>query len=169
MKSKKVNKNDIGKSLLPYLFMILLFLTMFYVFNALNNKVNVLTYNEFMKELNKGTITEVEITTRGSAYTYEVKGKLKKYKENETFFSRLPLSEEVMKKLVSNSEKNKYKMEVKPDPESSSLLLILVNVVPIILILGIGFWFFNRQLAGGKSRAKLSSEKNKVTFKDVAG
>ena len=176
MKSKKVNKNTIGKSLLPYLFMILLFLTMFYVFNMLNHKVNVLTYNEFMKELNKGTITELEIVTKGSAYTYEVSGKLKKYSENETFFARLPLSEEVMKKIVSNSEKKSYKLTVKPDPESSSLLLILVNVVPIILILGIGFWFFNRQLAGGKSsidfgksRAKLSSEKNKVTFKDVAG
>ena len=176
MKNNKVTQNNIGKSLLPYLFMILLFLTMFYVFNALNNKVNVLTYNEFMKELNKGSIKEIVITTKGSAYTYEVKGKLNKYKENESFFSRLPLSEEVMKKIISSSEKKGYKVEVKPDPESSSLLLILVNVVPIVLILGIGFWFFNRQLAGGKSsidfgksRAKLSSEKNKVTFKDVAG
>ena len=132
MKSKKVNKNTIGKSLLPYLFMILLFLTMFYVFNMLNHKVNVLTYNEFMKELNKGTITELEIVTKGSAYTYEVSGKLKKYSENETFFARLPLSEEVMKKIVSNSEKKSYKLTVKPDPESSSLLLILVNVVPNI-------------------------------------
>ena len=175
-KSRKISKKDVKRSLLSYLMLIVIFLCIFYALNAFNNEVHVLKYNEFMKVLNDNEIKEMTVTTKGSAYTYEIEGTLKDYDKNETFFARLPLSDEVMAKIVEASDNSKMKITVKPDPSSSSLLLILVNVLPIVLILGIGFWFFNKQLAGGKSsldfgksRAKLSSDDNKVTFKDVAG
>ena len=81
-----------------------------------------------------------------------------------------------MKKIVEASDNQNIELNVEPDPDSSSLLLIVVNVLPILLLVGVAFWFLNRQLAGnkssldfGKSKARLSSDNNKVTFKDVAG
>ncbi len=174
--NKKIDKKTMKKGLLPYLFLIIIILGLFFVFRVMDKEVHELSYDEFIEKLDKGKIKELKLVTRGSGYTYDVVGTLTNYKENESFEATLPLSEEVMKKIVDASDKYDFKLVVKPDPESSSLLLILINVVPIVLLVGVAFWFFNRQLAGnkssldfGKSRARLSSEDNKVTFKDVAG
>ena len=174
--NKTIDKKTIKKGLLPYLFLALIMLGVFYVVNVMNNDVNVLTYNEFMSELNKGNIEEVQITARGSAYTYEVRGSLKDYDSNETFFARLPLSDEVMKKIVNASEERNFKLEAEADPDSSSFWLLVINVLPFVLLIGFAFFFFSRQMAGnkssmdfGKSKARLNSDANKVTFKDVAG
>lgn len=174
--NKTIDKKTIKKGLLPYLFLALVVISVFYVFNVMNNDVNILTYNEFMSELNNGNIEEVQITARGSAYTYEVRGTLTDYDSNETFFARLPLSDAVMKKIVNASENNNFKLEAKADPDSSSFWLVLINVLPFVLLIAFAFFFFSRQMAGnkssmdfGKSKAKLNSDSNKVTFKDVAG
>ena len=171
-----MNKKDLKKGLVPYLFMILVALGIFYVFNVMNQDINNLTYNEFMNELNDGNIKTMYITPRNSAQTYEVTGSLKGYKENESFFVRLPKSEEVMKKIVESSEVQKFKLEAKNDPDSSSLLIILVNVLPFVIVLGFAYFFLSKQLAGnkssldfGKSKARLNDSNNKVTFDDVAG
>ena len=174
--NRTIDRKTIKKGLLPYLFLALIMLGVFYVVNVMNNDVHVLTYNEFMSELNNGNIEEVEITARGSAYTYEVRGSLKDYEDNETFFARLPLSDQVMKKIVDTSEVQDFKLEAEADPDSSSFWLIMVNVLPFVLLIVFAFFFFSRQMAGnkssmdfGKSKAKLNSDANKVTFKDVAG
>ena len=171
-----VNKNTVKKGLLPYLFITLIIITIFYFVNVMNNSVKVLSYDEFMKELNDNHVTELEVVTRGGAYTYEVRGTLKGYKENETFFARLPYSEQVMKKIISASDKQEFKMEVKADPDSSAWLVIFVNVFPILIFIVAAFFLFSRQVAGnkssldfGKSRAKLNADTDKVTFNDVAG
>ena len=98
-----MNKKDVKKGLVPYLFMILIMLGVFYVFNVMNKDINNLTYNEFMEELSEGNVDSLYITPRGNAQTYEVSGTLKGYKDNESFFSRLPMSESVMKKIVEYS------------------------------------------------------------------
>ena len=126
---------------------ITLLCVIFLIINFANNKVNTLTYDEFMKALDSEEVTEMTVTTRGSAYTYQIKGKLSDYEENETFVAVLPLSDEVMKKIVEASDNQEFKLVVEPDPESSSLLIILVNVVPIILICGVAFWFLNKQIS----------------------
>ena len=172
----KINKKTVKKGLLPYLFLIVIMLGVFYFATVLNNKVNVLSYNEFVDKLENGEIKELEVTTRGAAYTYEVRGSLDNYKKNETFFAKLPLSDEVMKKIVKASDNQEFKFTAKADPDSSSLLAIIINVLPFVLVIGFAFFFFSRQMAGnkssmdfGKSKARLNSDKNKVTFKDVAG
>ena len=171
-----IDKKNIKKGLLPYLFLLIIMLGVYYAFNVLNNDVKVLTYDEFNEKLEKEKITELEIVTRGNAYTYEATGKLKGYKKNEYFTARLPLSEEVMRRIVDASDTQDFKFTTKPDPESSSFWLVIVNVLPLVLLVVLAFWFFNKQLAGnkssmdfGKSKAKLNSDKNKVTFADVAG
>jgi len=174
--NRKIDKKVVRKGLLPYLFLFIIMLGVLYVFDVFNNQITELTYDEFIVQLDKGRVKELELTARGSGYTYEGRGKLNNYKENQSFYTTLPLSEEVMKKIVAASDEQDFKLTVKPDPSASSLIIILVNVVPIIVFIGVLFWIFNKQLAGnkssldfGKSRAKLVSDDNQVTFKDVAG
>ena len=174
--NKKMDKKTIKKVLLPYLFIFVIMLGVFYFYTVAGQKVNDLTYDKFIEKLNKEEITELTIVTRGSGYVYDVSGKLEGYKKNESFESTLPLSDEVMKKIVKASDNQDFKLTVVPDPDSSSLLYILVNILPIVLLVGVAFWFFNKQMASnkgsldfGKSRARLNSDTNKVTFKDVAG
>ena len=174
--NNKMDKKTIKKGLLPYLFIFVIMLGVFYFYSVFNRNVHELTYDKFIQKLNKEEITELTIVTRGSGYVYDVSGKLEGYSDNESFEVTLPLSDQVMKKIVKASDSQDFKLSVVPDPESSSLLVILVNVLPIALLVVLAFWFFNKQMAGnkssldfGKSRARLNSDTNKVTFKDVAG
>lgn len=171
MQNKKVKQG-----LLPYVFLLLIMLGVFYFVTIANQKINNLTYSEFMKALDSSEVTELKVKPRERASIYEVSGKLKNYGKNETFYVRLPLSEQVMKKLVTASDKYNFEFTAVADPESNSIVIFIANYLPMILILVVGFWFINKQMGGkngsfdfGKSKAKLSSDKNKVTFKDVAG
>ena len=171
-----MNKKTVKKGLLPYVFLLLIIIGVFYFVSIGNQQVNVLTYDEFMNALDTSEITELEVTPRDRAKVYEITGKLKDYEPNESFFVRVPLSEQVMKRLADASEVQDFEFEATTDPESNSFLLILVNILPIIILGGFAFWFLSKQMGGGKnsfdfgkSKAKLSSDKHKVTFKDVAG
>ena len=174
--NKKVNKKTIKRGLLPYLFIIIIGVGILYVFNFLNHTTNVLTYDEFISNLNKGKVKTMEITPRDRAQTYEVTGKLSGYGENESYYTILPKSDAVINKIVSTTEDQKVKITTKEDPSSSAIWLVLADLLPILSLLAIMFFFLSRQVAGnknsmdfGKSKAKLSDEKNKVTFKEVAG
>lgn len=174
--NKKVDKKTIKKGLLPYLFILLIILGIFYLFNFLNHKTNILTYNEFMENLANGKVKEVMLVPCDRAQTYEVTGKLSDYAENESFYAVLPKSENVVKKITDITEKQKIELVTKADPESSTWLVILADVLPLALLVFLAFFFLNKQMAGnrssmdfGKSKARLSDNKNKVTFKDVAG
>lgn len=171
-----MNKKNIRKSIVPYVFLLLLMVVIFYLFNVFNNKTNVLTYNEFMNNLSSGQVTELTITPRSRAMTYEIRGKINGYKENESFFVRIPLSDQVMKKIVEQSESHQFSFKTEADPESSSFLMVLLNVLPFVILIGGAFFIFTRQVSGnnksmdfGKSKARLSNDQKKVTFKDVAG
>ena len=171
-----MDKRTVKRGLLPYVFIAIIMLGMFYFFNVANQNVTVLTYNEFIEEMNNGKITELEVVTRVSGYTYEATGKLKGYEENEYFMAKLPLSDEVMKKIITASEKHDFKLLAEDDPDSSSFLIIILEILPFVILIGGAFFIINRQVAGnkssmdfGKSRAKLVTDQNKVTFKDVAG
>lgn len=171
-----MNKNSVKRGLLPYLFLVLIVFSVYYLFNVLNQKVNVLTYDEFVSLLEEEKVTELSITPKQRAVVYEISGKAEGYKENETFFIRVPLSDEIIKTIFASEEKADFELVTNSDPESSTLLLILVNVLPLVLLVGVAIFIFTRQMGGanksmdfGKSRARLSNDTNKVTFKDVAG
>ncbi len=171
-----MNKNTVKKGVLPYLFLVLLIFGVYYLFSVLNQKVNVFTYNELMEALDNGSVTEMAVTPKSRAVVYEITGKLKDYQENEHFFIRVPLTDSVISNILEAGSENEFKLTTNADPESSSFWLIIVNVLPMILIIGVGFFLLTRQMNGanrsmdfGKSRARLSNDANKVTFKDVAG
>ena len=171
-----MNKKEMKKNIVPYIVLIVLMFVLFYIYRLMSFKTYDLTYNEFMAKVNAGEVTELDVTPSKDGGVYNIEGKLKNYKENESFKVIAPLSDEVVKELIDGYEKYDYKIEVNKDPSASTLLVILVNFLPIVLIVGGGIYFLSRQAGGanksfdfGKSRAKLSDSRNKVTFKDVAG
>ena len=171
-----MNKNTVKRGILPYLFLVIVILGVYYFFGVLNKDVHVLTYNELLTAINENNVTEMSITPKDRSVVYEISGKLNGYKDNESFFIRVPLTDSVISNIYTANTQNNFKLETNVDPESSTLLLVLVNVLPIVLIVGFGFFFLTRSMNGanksmdfGRSRARLSDENNKTTFKDVAG
>ena len=171
-----MSKKEVRKNVIPYILLVVLLLVLFYIYRIMSFKTHELTYNEFMAKVSSGDVTEILVTPNKDGGIYNIEGKLKDYKENESFKVVTPLSDEVVKELVDGYEKYDYKIQVEKDPSASTLLVILVNFLPILIIVGGGLYFLSRQAGGanksfdfGKSRAKLSDSRNKVTFKDVAG
>ncbi len=171
-----MNRKNIKKSLTPYAFLLIFIIGCLIIFKMFNVKVNELSYDEFMKDLNGGKVTELTITPKVRTETYMLEGKLSDYAENESFILYLPQSEEFISKITAAKEgTSNFELKINTDAEASSWLAILVDVVPIVILAGVTIWIFTRQLGGGsksmdfgKSRAKLVEE-SRATFKDVAG
>ena len=171
-----MNKKNVKRGLLPYVFLILIILGVWYFVALGSSKVNDLTYDKLLSELREGNVTEVVITPHSSEGVYKITGKLKGYEERESFKVKVPLTDSIISQMISIDESLNYELNTEDDPGSSPILYIIVNVVPLVLILGVGYWFLSRQMGAagksmefGKSKAKLSTDKNKTTFKDVAG
>ena len=171
-----MDKNTIKRGVLPYIFLVIIIFGVYYLFNILNQDVKVLTYRELTTALKENTVTEMTITPKERAVVYEIRGKLKDYKDNQSFFIRVPLTDSIISNILTMGTENEFKLTTNADPESSSFWLIVVNVLPIIIIVGGGFFLLTRSMNGanksmdfGRSRARLNDQNNKTTFKDVAG
>ena len=99
-----MNKNSIKRGLLPYLFLVLIIFGVYYLFSVFNQNVNVFTYDQLVESLNSGKVTELSITPKERAVVYEIRGKMEGYQENESFFARVPLSDEVIKTVFDAEE-----------------------------------------------------------------
>jgi cell division protease FtsH len=171
----KINKN-VKKGLMPYIILAVLALFILIALDFMNQKINILTYDKFEEMLTSNKVEEISITPRDRAKVYEIRGKLKEYDDNESFFVRVPFSEQVMSRILLAREESSFKLETYTDPESSTIWLFLINVLPTIALIGLAFFFFTRQMGSanksldfGKSRARLNEDNNKITFADVAG
>ena len=171
-----MNKKAIKKGILPYIILLFIMFAILYFFNMMNQRVNILTYDEFMKEANEGNVKEVLITPRSRASVYEISGTLKGYEDNESFFLRVPLDSDVMSNILDVQKEESFKLDTSTDPDSSTFLLFLVNVLPMVILIGGAFFLITRQMGSanksmdfGRSRARLNEDNKKVTFKDVAG
>ena len=170
-----MNKKVVKRSLFSYIILFGIILGIFYFMNILNTKVNELTYSEFITALEDNKVTELKITQNSSQGLYSITGKMKDYNENESFITQGALSDETIKEI--NEIKNKEAiMDYDKDPGSSLLLLFVVNVLPIALLLGVGYFFISKQMGTanksmdfGRSRARLTDDKDKVKFDKVAG
>ena len=171
MKQKTMKKN-----IFPYIFLFLMIVGVYYFFDIMNQKVNYITLDEFIKNAEKGQVTEIIITPKSRTSVYEITGKMKKYEENENFFLRVPLAEEIMTRIMDANSEHKFKIETAKDPGTSALLLFASQLLPILILGGGAFYLITRQMGSanksmdfGRSRAKLNEDSRKVTFKDVAG
>lgn len=171
-----MNKNNVKRGILPYILLFLFIIGVMYVVQYFDQKVNVFTYDQFINEVEKSNVKELEVVPRTRASVYEISGKLKGYGENESFFIRVPLSDEVMSTIVAASEHGELSMTTQIDPEASALFAFLTNVFPILLLVGATFFIVTRQMNGanksmdfGKSKARLNPNEKKVKFDEVAG
>ena len=170
-------KNNLLKLLAPYIMIFCVLLITMYIFNINNVVVNELTYNDFMKNLTKESVEELEITPKAKDSVYLLTGKLKGYKKNETFKLIVPYTDSVAKDILEEAKLQQLNVKVNKDPGSISWMAIVLEFVPILLIGGLTFYLIRVMLSNGKggtldfgrSRAKLNQDGGKTTFKDVAG
>lgn len=164
-------------NLTPYIFLLVFIIACMIIVNLKGAIVNKLTASEFISNLDENKISELKIITKVKSKNYEVTGKLKDYKENESFIVYLPVSEEFMKKIVDAEENGNFELSIEKDPETSSILTIVIEYVPILILGGAIIWLFTKQLGAsgkssldfGRSKAVLVSGEKTATFKDVAG
>ncbi len=159
--------NNILKNLAIWLLIgFLVFLIIdFYKANETSQRSVPVSYSNFLTELNNGNISKVEI--RGN----NIKGE---YSNGSMFTTYAPNDLNLIEKL----EKNNVEINALPlDKGSPGLLDILISWFPMLLLIGVWIFFMRQMQSGsgramgfGKSRAKLLNEnKDKVTFRDVAG
>ena len=171
-----MKKNQIKKDLVPYVLLLCAAVFILFSTNLFGGKIHELSYSEFEANLKDNKITELSIVPRTTGLVYEVTGKLDGYKENETFYATIPLSEATMERILAQKDIKDFKLNAEQDPSSSYLVRFLFNVLPMIILIGGAFYLFSRQMGSsnksfdfGKSRARLSEDGGKTTFNDVAG
>ncbi len=137
----------------------------FYKANDVSQRTSPISYSNFLTELQNGNVSRVEI--RGN----NIKGEY----SNGSFFSTYAPND---MNLIEKLEKNNVEIIALPlDKGSPGLLDILISWFPMLLLIGVWIFFMRQMQSGsgramgfGKSRAKLLNEnKDKVTFRDVAG
>jgi cell division protease FtsH len=135
-----------------------------------------LSYNEFMEKVNNSEVQSGEIIYYGLGRPAEIRGEYKKKDEKGNLISQ-PFKIELALTAEDTSKLQKSGM-FKERPVSDFWNSIVMGLLPIVLVLGLLWFLFMRQvrvmgkgaMSFGKSRARmLSRDKNKVTFKDVAG
>lgn len=159
--------NNIGKNIAIWIAIALVLTTVFQQFAspAADNKAMV--YSDFMSQVKKGNVKEVEIQGR------VITGKTHDEKDFTTY---APMNELFM---VDDLLKHNVHVEAKPEERPGMIAELLFNMLPLLIIMGI-FIFFMRQLQGGskgggpfsfgKSKARqLDETNNQTTFADVAG
>jgi len=159
--------NNLFKNLAVWLLIgFLVFLIVdFYQGSKTNQPTQPLSYSNFLTEVKNGNVSRVEI--RGN----NIKGEL----NNGSIFTTYSPNDQG---LISRLEKSSVEIIALPlENNSPGLLDILISWFPMLLLIGVWIFFMRQMQSGsgramgfGRSRAKLLNEnKNKVTFKDVAG
>ena len=171
----KTNKNDSFKNILPYIVLAAIIAIVLGVLNLQGTKVHELKTGELISELENNKVTEVTVTPKSNESIYVITGKLDGYKKTESFEAKVVGSElDTVLTLIKTNEVKEY--DTNSDPGENIFLYILVNVLPLVLMVVIMYILFTKlansnknSMDFGKSKARLSNENDKKSFKDVAG
>ena len=171
MKNKKYQKQTI-----PYLLLIIVMIGVLIFYNLSQYKINEFTYDQFIVELSKDSVKNIEITPKNSAGVYSISGQLKEYPENESFKVNVPMSEAVLEKILTYVDEAEIEVITKTNPETNGFLVVFLNIIPYVILIGGTIFLFSKISGGnknnmdfGRSKAKLSEDGGKVKFTDVAG
>ncbi|KTD64737.1 ATP-dependent zinc metalloprotease FtsH [Legionella spiritensis] len=155
------------KNLFLWLIIAIVLVSVFSNFGPRHADTQKLSYSQFLKEVEQGSINTVTVED-GRV----IKGMTKK---NQRFVTYMPMQDDA---LLGELLKNKVDVSGQEKQQESFLLHIFINWFPMLLLIGVWF-FFMRQMQGGggrgamsfgRSRARLLGEDQvKVTFADVAG
>ena len=157
--------NQFYKNLALWLVIGMIMISVFNIFNQPLNSQSEVIFSEFMNEVESGKITEVTIQGDRISGTYL---------DGRSFQTMTPSKDQDLIRILR--EKGVRIVVVAPE-QTSWYMNILISWFPMILLLGIWIFFMRQMQAGGgkamsfgKSKARLMNEdKNKITFKDVAG
>ena len=171
----KTKQNDSFKNILPYLVLVGVVLVVIFALNMQGVKVNELTTGELITELKENNVTEITVTPKSEESIYYIEGKLEGYDEYESFSAKAIGSEvDNILALIENNEIEEY--DTNADPGGNIFIYILINVLPLVLLV-VAMYFLFMKLANsnknsmdfGRSKARLSNDNDKKSFKDVAG
>jgi cell division protease FtsH len=164
-----------SRSLLFWVFLVLLSISIFQFFNRSRRQEMIVTYSEFRQQLVDGNIDKVTIIEK------EVHGELKntaskvadgKLEEYTKFLVHIPFE---MPELIGQLEAQEVAIE--SEPKTLNWFSFLLSILPWILLFGIWLIIFRQMQGGskgifsfGKSKARLlAQDRPKVNFADVAG
>jgi cell division protease FtsH len=133
--------------------------------------------------IKQGRVQEINIESDSSSGMNMLTGKYQAPATNTTgpdisHSFKVPVNLEFDRYLQSEIKQAGYPGTIESKSVSNILMPIIMNFLPFILLIGIFYFFFRQQIrmAGksafsfGKSKARMMTrDRNKVTFKDVAG
>src|ERR1700740_2945019 len=179
------NDNNFNwRGILLFAFAITLLGVFFFSRNGGYGNVEDIPFTEFQQYLNEGRISKDEpmqlVVTEGKT-TQVLRGAFDKERKpgaGSTSPDRFKTTVflEFNKDLKSELENKGYKVDIRAD--SDVMFTALMQIAPIVFIMVILYFFFRQQirnagrgaLSFGKSKARmLARDRNRVTFKDVAG
>ncbi len=159
--------SDMAKNLILWLVIAVVLMTVFNGYSPSSGGANDMSYSNFVKAYENGSIRRVEIEDQYTIHGLTSGG--------EKFTTYMPLYD---KDLLNDLLKHDVAVVGKPPEQPSMLAQIFVSWFPMLLLIGVWI-FFMRQMQGGggkgamsfgKSKARLMSEDQiKTTFADVAG
>ena len=172
---KNAKKSSIIKNIAPYLVLGVILGIIMVILQFQGAVVNELSTGKLMTALKNKEVTEITITPKSSESIYYVEGKLNSYKDGESFSTKV-VEDEVPQIIEYINENNIEKYDTNKDPGSSTFLYIVLNVLPLIIIVIAAYSLFSKLASSnknsmdfGRSKARLSDDKDKKSFKDVAG
>ncbi len=151
-------------------FFVLLALCAFIVFSALNkpSTLKEVDYSDVLARANSGEISKIEI--KGDELYITKKGESKASEH-----SRKEAGSSIYEQGLKNRD---VKVGISKESDSGSIWAIVgIDILPVILFGLLLIWMVrgaqgqgNQAMSFGKSKARLyGNERNKVTFKDIAG
>jgi cell division protease FtsH len=177
-RNKPLNNGGQFRMLSIWLLVFFVIFTLLYFANSDLQQPNELTIREVIEEAREGEDGRIvpgailKSAPQGGAKWHEIRGRLKQSTgEDVPFLAEGQLTDENLQILQDSGL-------FKEEPASTLVADLLLTLLPIILIVLVLYFLFVRQLrsAGkgamsfGKSKAKmLTRDREKVTFKDVAG
>ena len=154
------------KNLMFWLVASLVLILFWSVSSRLSDQENELSFTQFMQRVEEDKVADVRISGTGAGSEITGTGV-----DGNTFQTFAPEMEGLVAMLIERG------INVEADDGSRTPWAItLLSWLPILLIVGLFFFLIrqmqapgNRAMSFGRSRAKLSSNPKKVTFRDVAG
>lgn len=162
-------KNGI-KSLAVWLIFLIIFIVL--ISSIMDNSSNKLAYSELLADMEKGTVTSIEIQDGGEKALVELEGdSVPKEVNIPAINSFMTYAQEILKT-------NSYTLTERPESVFMKGLYLIIpfGIIVIVLLFGLllinpGNQGGNKTMSFGKSKARMTNgaEKTKVTFNDVAG
>ena len=170
-----MKKNNNLTNLLPYVVLMAVIAFVLLALNMQGTTIKELKTGELISELKENNVTEITVTPQSNKSIYVIEGRLEGYKKSEKFTSRVVASElDTVLELINENNVKEY--DTNPDPGENIILYLAVNVLPLLLMVVIMYILFTKlansnknSMDFGRSKARLSNDSDKKSFKDVAG